>query len=63
MDDPTGRIEWLNLFCGASPQAPEFDFYTGEQKKIAPDAPPRERFQFCKMINDGECRLFEEKEG
>jgi ATP-dependent Clp protease ATP-binding subunit ClpA len=57
-----GPIAPMNLFCGASPQEPVFNCYTGELK-TEPSAPPSKRYQLCAMVNFGECRLFEQKEG
>jgi hypothetical protein len=57
-----GPIAPMNLFCGASPQEPVFDCYSGELK-IEPSAPPSKRYQLCAMVNFGECRFFEQKEG
>jgi hypothetical protein len=63
IDGPKGIIvEWTNLFCGASPKQPEFDFYTGELKEIDPETSPSKRLQPCAMINFGECRLFDPKD-
>ena len=56
------RIEWMNLFCAASPTKPMFDCYTGELTEPGLDSPLAKRFEFCSMINFGECRLFEPKE-
>ena len=56
-------LEWIDLFCAASPKEPIFDCYTGELSELKPDSPLSTRFQFCKTINFGECGLFEPKEG
>lgn len=63
MGGPSDIIEWINLYCGASPKEPKFDCYTGQPKEVAAEASPSERFQLCAMVNFGECRLFEQKEG
>jgi Clp amino terminal domain, pathogenicity island component len=63
VDKSEKPIEWTDLFCAASPTKPTFDCYTGELRDSKPDSPLSERFQFCSMINFGECRLFEPKEG
>jgi ATP-dependent Clp protease ATP-binding subunit ClpA len=57
------KFEWIDLYCGASPNEPAFDCYTGELKESKPEDPPSQRFQHCVRINFGECRLFEAKEG
>ena len=57
-----GPIATMNLFCGASPQEPVFDCYTGDLK-VERSAPPSKRYHLCAMVNFGECRLFEQKEG
>ena len=62
IDGSSKTIEWMNLYCGASPKEPVFDCYTGELKSD-PSAPPSERFQLCAVINFGECSLFQQKEG
>ncbi|HXB73110.1 MAG TPA: Clp protease N-terminal domain-containing protein [Candidatus Acidoferrales bacterium] len=61
--DGKSTIERMNLYCGASPKEPVFDAYTGELKEGDPGSPPSERFRHCVMVNFGECRLFEAKEG
>lgn len=63
VDVSTEAIEWMNLFCGASPTKPIFDCYTGEPVELKPDSPLAERFGLCRSINFGECTLFEPKEG
>jgi ATP-dependent Clp protease ATP-binding subunit ClpA len=51
----------MNLFCGASPMEPVFDFFTGELKSET-SGPLSRRFKLCAMVNFGECKLFEQKE-
>jgi ATP-dependent Clp protease ATP-binding subunit ClpC len=63
MDGSSDIIEWINLFCGASPKEPKFDCFTGQPKEVAADASPSQRFQLCALVNFGECSLFEQKEG
>jgi ATP-dependent Clp protease ATP-binding subunit ClpA len=58
--DGSSLKENLNLYCGASPQEPRFDCYTGEFKSESSGS-PSERFRLCMLINSGECRLFEPK--
>jgi ATP-dependent Clp protease ATP-binding subunit ClpA len=62
VDKSEKPIEWTDLFCAASPKKPTFDCYTGELREPKPDSPLPTRFQFCSMINFGECRLFEPNE-
>ncbi len=62
VDERKKALEWTALYCGASPLEPVFNCYTGEFKSEPEGGDPAKRFQFCKMINFGECRLFEPKE-
>jgi hypothetical protein len=62
VDETRKTLQWIDLYCGASPQEPVFDCYTGEFKSEPEGGDPAKRFQFCKMINFGECKLFEPKE-
>ena len=62
VDETKQVFEWTALYCGASPAEPEFDCYSGEFKSEPEGGDPAKRFQLCKMINRGECRLFVPKE-
>jgi hypothetical protein len=56
--EPKQTYNLTDLFWGASPNEPEFDCYTGQPREAPADASPSQRFQWCAMINHGDCKLF-----
>jgi hypothetical protein len=52
---PQGSTEWYNNLCMASPKPLVFDYLKGEMVK------PYIEFDYCRDINRGNCKLFQER--